>query len=77
MNVLVVHDLIEDNEKEAGEQAKKMFDNDLRIERESGYVKVDENNTWWDEEYQNGQIAWLPNGRSTYDVTYLSNFPNI
>lgn len=82
MKVLVIHDLgkedevmvyeLADDEERALEQAKRMFDEDIRIEKEEGSCPIDESNTWWDNDSGCGQIAWMDNSRATYDVTYTS-----
>lgn len=81
-NVLVIHELYEngdvevfelpDDDKKAEEQAKKIFDEDLKTEQKEGSVRVDEKNTWWNKEDSCGQIAWVDNTRATYDVTFTS-----
>lgn len=81
MNVLVIHDLgqeeevmvyeLPDDNEKAIIQAKKMFDEDVLVEKEEGTTPIDENNTWWDESGY-GQIVWYDNSRATYDVTYTS-----
>lgn len=84
-NVLVIHDLFDDPEVEvfelsenndkAKEQARKIFDEDLKTEQKEGSVPIDENNTWWDKEGSYGQITWVNNTRATYDVTFTSKIP--
>lgn len=84
-NVLVIHDLYDDQEVEvfelsenndkAKEQARKIFFEDLNTEQKEGSVRVDEKNTWWNKEDSCGQIAWVNNTRATYDVTFTSKIP--
>lgn len=85
-NILVIKELygeeevnvyeLPNDEKEAAEVAKTLFNHDLEEERENS-SDVDENNTFWDDETQNGQIQWIslsePSGlrRTTYDITSI------
>lgn len=63
---------LSDDEKKAEEQARKMFFQDVQEEEAEGHTRIDENNTWWDQEESRGQIMWADNTRATYDVTYTS-----
>lgn len=76
---VVVYRLPED-ETEAAKAAKKIFFEDLEVEKAECASDIDVNNTWWDDASETGQLQWNlydANGilcRATYDVTFVTEY---
>lgn len=66
--------LLSNDISEAKRQAKELFLADVETEKQEEST-MDENQTFWDDEEEYGQIVWY-SGRAIYEIALVNDLPS-